>query len=53
MNEPDSTPVPAPADERPESREPPSLRRELRAILTLYLVVSILPLLLGWFLAPR
>ena len=34
------------------SVEPPSLRRELRAVFTLYLVVSVLPLLLGWLLSP-
>ena len=33
--------------------EPPTLRRELRAVLTLYLVVSLLPLLLGWLVGPR
>lgn len=33
--------------------EPPTLRRELRAVLTLYVVIAILPLLLGWCLGPR
>ncbi|MEZ5964448.1 MAG: hypothetical protein R3F56_11430 [Planctomycetota bacterium] len=38
-------------DAPPRAPEPPSLKRELRAILTLYVVVSLLPLFLGWFLA--
>ena len=37
----------------PRPPEPPTLRRELRAVFTLYLVISILPLLIGWLLGPR
>jgi len=40
--EPSSSPIGA----------PPTLRREVRAVVTLYLVVSVLPLSLGWLLAP-
>ena len=33
-------------------RPPESLRREIWAILVLYLVIAILPLLIGWAFAP-
>ena len=33
-------------------RPPESLRREIWAILFLYLVIAILPLLIGWVFAP-
>jgi hypothetical protein len=33
--------------------EPPTLRRELRAVVTLYVVVSILPAVIGWLFGPR
>lgn len=36
----------------PPRREPPTLRGELRAVFTLYLVISVLPLLIGWLMGP-
>lgn len=42
---------PSPLESRAAAApQPPSLHRELRAIVTLYVVVSILPLALGWLL---
>jgi hypothetical protein len=41
----------APAQAPSPAPQPPSLRRELRAIATLYVVISVLPLALGWLLA--
>lgn len=44
--------TPVPSDPVPPSApRPPTLRRELRAVLVLYVVVSLVPLALGWLLA--
>lgn len=51
MTDPGPDPVVSP-DGTPKPSEPMSLRRELRAILVLYGILSILPLLIGLAFAP-
>lgn len=45
-------PTADPEDEAAPTRPAESLRREVYAILFLYAVLTVLPFLLGWLMAP-